>query len=128
MRVGDGRGRGRLEHTERSWVVQGVVEGGGDGVTGCNADAVGSCVQLVATDVVRGHIADVAVVLPVVGLAYDSPVCGAVEARECVCWVGGQHGRFATVVEREPGREGGLTVSGGRGGDESEDGEGLHFG
>lgn len=54
-------------------MVEGVVEGDGDLVAGRDTDGVVSRVELVAPDVVGGHIADEAVVLPVLCLAYGGP-------------------------------------------------------
>lgn len=82
-------------------MVQSVVEGGGDLSSGRDADGVGTGVELVAADVVRGHVADEAVVLPVVGLADSGPVCGTVDARECVCWSRVSMKEACTVVAPE---------------------------
>lgn len=71
-------------------MVQSIVEGCGDGVAGRDADGVSAGFELVAADVVRVHVADEAVVLPVVGLANGCPVCGAVDAWEGICEVDGQ--------------------------------------
>lgn len=78
-------------------------------------------VELVAPDVAGGHVADEAVVLPVLGLADDGPGSGAVDAGERV-WGSDQHlrGGHGDAAGRE------RTVRAGRRDGYQEDGECLH--
>lgn len=63
--------------TERSRVVEVIVESDRNLVASSDTDGVVTRVELIAPDIVGGHIADEAVVLPVLGLANSSP-CGSI--------------------------------------------------
>lgn len=54
-------------------MVEVVVESDSDLVASCDTDGIVTRAELVAPDVVGGHIADEAIVLVVLGLANSSP-------------------------------------------------------
>lgn len=65
-------------------MVKGVVEGDGDLVASRDTDGVVSRVELVAPDVVGGHVADEAIVLPVLCLANGGPCRGIINDGDVV--------------------------------------------
>lgn len=65
-------------------MVEGVVESDSDLVTSRDTDGVVTRVELVAPDVVGGHIADEAIVLVVLGLANGSPCWSIIDDGDVV--------------------------------------------
>lgn len=70
-------------------MVQVVVESDGYLAASRDTDRAGSSVELVAPDVVGSHVADEAIVLPVLGLADGSPLWSSVDDGNGVCNLAG---------------------------------------
>lgn len=112
--------------TDRSRVVQVIVEGDGHLIASRNTDCIGSGIKLVAPDVVGSHVADEAIVLPVLGLADRGPVRSSVDDGERVFMVRSLISRLLSICASEVIGGGGPTVSGGRRGGKNERSEVLH--
>lgn len=65
-------------------MVEGIVEANGDLAAGCDGDGRVGLLKLVAADVAGCHVADEAIVLPVLGLAHSSPDGRALDLRDRV--------------------------------------------